>query len=249
MRERIGETLILVMDAVIFIVASVVVYFLLMFFVGTSNGDSQESLVGDGTHEFALADQTVFEYSEPEVEIVAGFTPIFDPKSEAVSVSDTIYSAPPEAKPNIAVDANVDNINAMQDSIALHGKDATTSNELNVTGDAASDPTADMNGMPEGIAEALPQSDFDYTGIAPNRLNWCFPGQPWGDGSCSAPGFTADQISYFWTCGWYWAHRNLDFIGMAEIPAWCGRDMDGDGAPKERSWCMWLWRERCRWRW
>jgi hypothetical protein len=244
MRERIGDTLILVMDAVIFIVASVVVYFLFMFFVGASNSDSQDNLTGNGTaHEFALVDQTVIEsnvISEPEVEMAAGFIPMFDPKSETVAVSDTIYQTPPEAKLNIAVDANVENINAMQDSITVHGKDAAPTNDLNVTGDAASDPTSpgvDANGMPEGIMESLPQTDFDYTGIAPNRLNWCFPGQPWGDGGCSAPGFTADQISYFWTCGWYWAHRNLGFISMAEVPTWCGRDMDGDGVSDNNDLC------------
>lgn len=60
-------------------------------------------------------------------------------------------------------------------------------------------------------------------------LNWCFPGQPWGDGRCNAPDLTQDEMDWFWACGTYRAEHEAGLLDV--VPDWCGYipDSDGDG--------------------
>lgn len=91
--------------------------------------------------------------------------------------------------------------------------------------------------IPASVAASLPDMGFDYTGLSLNQLNWCYPGQPWGPGVCSDPGLTPFQEERWWTCGWYWAHWDLEFIPLDGLPVWCGGDGDGDGTPDASEMC------------
>lgn len=64
-------------------------------------------------------------------------------------------------------------------------------------------------------------------------LNWCYPGQPWGDGRCNGHDLSPQQVDWFWTCGMYWAEHEAGLLEF--VPEWCGHnggrpDTDGDGA-------------------
>jgi hypothetical protein len=68
-------------------------------------------------------------------------------------------------------------------------------------------------------------------------LNWCYPGQRWGDGRCNEPGLSQDEVNWFWACGTYWAEYEN---GLSDsVPAWCGfaEDSDGDGTPDDEDLC------------
>lgn len=68
-------------------------------------------------------------------------------------------------------------------------------------------------------------------------LNWCYPGQPWGDGRCNGPDLTQEQIDWFWACGTYWAENEHGLLDV--VPEWCGYvpDSDGDGYPDDVDQC------------
>jgi hypothetical protein len=66
-------------------------------------------------------------------------------------------------------------------------------------------------------------------------VNWCYAGEPWGDGRCNAAGLTPEQVSWYWDCGWYWAQAAH---GLRDtVPGDCGGDRDGDGLPDNDDLC------------
>ena len=65
--------------------------------------------------------------------------------------------------------------------------------------------------------------------IAAQDANWCFPGQPWGDGRCENP--DPDVTAYYWQVGWCMAN-DIDpaemAVGVVEYTAvddFYGKDM------------------------
>lgn len=87
------------------------------------------------------------------------------------------------------------------------------------------------------LSEAFTLMENIKTDCNVNSLNWCYPGQPWGDGRCNAPDLTQEDVDWFWACGTYWAEYEAGVLDV--VPEWCGYspDSDGDGYPDNVDHC------------
>lgn len=107
----------------------------------------------------------------------------------------------------------------------------------------AADAAGDMVGALANLDEAFTRlenirisyGDSITTGCGQGALNWCYPGQPWGDGRCNGPDLSQEQMDWFWTCGTYWAEYEHGLLEV--VPGWCGFDTDGDGYPNDVDQC------------
>lgn len=60
------------------------------------------------------------------------------------------------------------------------------------------------NGNPAGTTAGVPSAPAAASSVLSDD-NWCYAGNPWGDGRCNRPDDPAAQ-EYMWQCGWYKAH-------------------------------------------
>lgn len=95
----------------------------------------------------------------------------------------------------------------------------------------------DNDGALVNLIEARTLLEGMINACSGGGLNWCYPGQPWGDGRCNGPDLTQDQIGWFWACGTYWAEYEHGLLDI--VPDWCGytSDNDGDGYPNDVDQC------------